>query len=369
MRASSPRTVRRAPPLFTVCAFVTALLALALATRVAGAHDAGVSRGEYRASGAVLHARYVFSGAELATTFRELDTDHDHALSPAEVADGTSAFAAEVLDATHVTEDGDACPSRLEAASLRDGDAVEVRASFVCPRVIRHLAIDLELLESFPAGHTHLALVALDGRETPIVASRAHERLEIEASRADPEATSFARMVAMGVRHILTGYDHLAFLLALLLLGGRVRALVGVVTAFTVAHSLTLALAALRVVSLRPSFVEPAIALSIVYVALENLVVRDPSNRWRLTFVFGLLHGFGFAGALTDLDLPRAQLPVALFGFNLGVELGQLAVLAVLLPVLLRARRREWFRRWGVSVLSVALALAGGVWFVGRAFG
>jgi len=125
-------------------------------------------------------------------------------------------------------------------------------------------------------------------------------------------------MVWMGVQHIVTGYDHLAFLLGLLLLGGRVRTLVAILTAFTVAHSITLALAVLRVVSLSPGFVEPAIALSIAYVGVENLFVTDARKRWRITFPFGLLHGFGFAGALTALDLPRAQLPSALFGFNLG---------------------------------------------------
>ena len=134
-------------------------------------------------------------------------------------------------------------------------------------------------------------------------------------------------MLKLGVEHILTGADHLVFLLGLILVGGSLRSLVGVVTAFTLAHSITLALAALSIFAPSPRLVEPAIALSIAYVGVENLFVNDASKRWRITFPFGLIHGFGFAGALREIALPRAQLPIALVSFNLGVELGQLGVL------------------------------------------
>jgi hydrogenase/urease accessory protein HupE len=230
--------------------------------------------------------------------------------------------------------------------------------------------IDCAFLERFAAGHRHLGVIAIDGHETAFVAALAQETIEADATPSSSfRATSFPRMVLTGIEHILTGYDHLAFLVGLLLLGGRVRSLVGIITAFTVAHSITLCLAALHVVSLSPSFVEPAIALSIAYVGVENLFVKDASKRWRITFPFGLLHGFGFAGALTALDLPRAQLPAALFGFNLGVEIGQLGVLAVVLPVVLLARKNAWFRDWGVKALSVGIAVAGVAWFVQRVWG
>ena len=344
-------------------------LAILLFLRAASAHSTGVSRGEYRASGGVVQALYVFSGPELATTFPALDVDHDGKLSAEEVAGDSRGLDAAILQATDVEADGIACPSRFESARLTESDGVELRASFACGRAIQHLSIDCEFLERFSADHHHLAVVELSGRETPFVAALSQKTIEADAAPSSVSASTFPRMVWTGVQHILTGYDHLAFLLGLLLLGGRLRSLVGIITAFTIAHSITLCLAALRLVSLSPSIVEPAIALSIAYVGVENLFVKDASKRWRITFPFGLLHGFGFAGALMNLDLPRAQLPVALFAFNLGVELGQLSVLAVVLPLVMLARRSAWFRDRGVKGLSTGIALAGMTWFVLRVRG
>jgi hypothetical protein len=173
-------------------------------------------------------------------------------------------------------------------------------------------------------------------------------------------------MVKLGIEHILTGADHLVFLFGLILVGGRWRSLVGVVTAFTLAHSVTLALAALSVVAPSPRLVEPAIALSIAYVGVENLFVKDASKRWRITFPFGLVHGFGFAGALRAVALPRAQLPAALVAFNLGVEAGQLAVLSLALPLTVALRGAPWFGARGARTLSVAIAIGGAVLFVMR---
>jgi hypothetical protein len=141
------------------------------------------------------------------------------------------------------------------------------------------------------------------------------------------------------------------------------------VTAFTIAHSISLASAVLGVWAPSSRIVEPAIALSIAYVGIENFFVKDASKRWRITFPFGLIHGFGFAGALQEIALPRASVPSALLSFNLGVEAGQLAVLAVLLPLVLFLRGRTWFEPRGVQILSGAVAVAGGIWFVSRVIG
>jgi len=145
--------------------------------------------------------------------------------------------------------------------------------------------------------------------------------------------------------------------------GGRLRGPIAAISPFTLAHSLTLALAALSVFTPNPRQVELAIALSFAYVGVENLFVTDAARRWRV-FPFGLIHGFGFVGALREIGLTRAQVPAALVGFNAGVEVGQLAALA--LPVVLAARRAPWFARRGVPLLSIAIAAAGLGLFIER---
>lgn len=170
----------------------------------------------------------------------------------------------------------------------------------------------------------------------------------------------------MGIEHILMGYDHLIFLFGLVLVGGRLRALLLVITAFTLAHSITLGLAVLSIWAPPGRIVEPLIALSVAYVGIENQFVKDAEKRYRITFPFGLIHGFGFAGALGEISLPRAEIPKALVGFNLGVEAGQLAALALVLPLVLEARKRPWFADKGVKYLSFGIAGLGLVWFVLR---
>lgn len=176
-----------------------------------------------------------------------------------------------------------------------------------------------------------------------------------------------APFFALGVEHILTGFDHLVFLLGLVLVRGSLRSLMAVVTAFTVGHSLSLGLGVLGGWTPSPAIVEPLIALSIVYVGLEDLWARELRGRWRLTLAFGFVHGFGFAGALAEIGVPAGDVGAILVLFNLGVEAGQLAALAVALPILGIVGRalgeRPW-RRW----LAVAIALAGLGWFIERAW-
>ena len=174
--------------------------------------------------------------------------------------------------------------------------------------------------------------------------------------------------LSLGIEHILTGLDHLLFLLVLLVNQQRLWSVVRIVTGFTLAHSLTLSLAAFGLVSLPDRIVEPAIALSIVWVALENLFFIG--TEWRRTlvaFLFGLLHGLGFAGALTELQLTGTALAKALIGFNLGVELGQIACVIVVLPLIVWASRPPALARLPQAA-SVLVALIGAAWFVERTF-
>jgi hydrogenase/urease accessory protein HupE len=181
------------------------------------------------------------------------------------------------------------------------------------------------------------------------------------------------RYTKAGIEHIFLGYDHIAFLAAVVLWARRLWPVIKVVTAFTVAHSITLSLAALDIVRIPSSIIEPAIAASIVYVAAENFLSRDVDKRWRDTFCFGLIHGFGFASALQEFGLPREALVPALASFNLGVEIGQIAIVSLVVPALLGmdrvltpSRRAPTRPAFAVYALSAVIIGLGSHWFLDR---
>jgi len=181
-------------------------------------------------------------------------------------------------------------------------------------------------------------------------------------------ADRFFRFLVLGIEHILTGYDHLAFLLAVLLTGGSLSSNARIITSFTIAHSLTLALATFGIVTLPATIVEPLIAASIVFVGIENLVRRQLARRWLVTFGFGLIHGLGFAQILRELGIAKMgiQGAIPLLSFNLGVELAQLSIAALTLPLIWRLQRRPTFMLKHVPALSLLLTLAGVYWLVAR---
>ncbi len=200
----------------------------------------------------------------------------------------------------------------------------------------------------------------------------------LELSTSSGALAVFGGYLRHGVEHILFGFDHLLFVLALILIVPRRRVLLATVTAFTLAHSITLALAALGVVEVPGPPVEAAIALSVLLLAGELVRVQGgaPSLTsrwpWLVAFSFGLLHGFGFAGALTSVGLPQAEVPIALFAFNVGVELGQLAFIAVVLAVLALARglvRSPGAERVALRGASYAIGILAAFWFFERLAG
>ncbi len=355
----------------------------------ADAHAIGLSSGEYTAAGSSLVVKLSFARAEVATLVPALDADRDGHVSAVEVSAGRHALEQRLLGRVYVHAGGADCAPVLTDAALTEQDGLFVQGRFDCPSARDGFAVDAAIVADLAPGHRHVARAVSGDVTHDEVLHRDHRSFVVpraapgnatapdEASAAATPAASAPRAPAgaasffrMGVEHILTGYDHLVFLLGLVLARGRLRSLLAVITAFTVAHSITLALAAFGVWAPSARIVEPAIALSIVYVGIENFFVADAGKRWRITFPFGLIHGFGFAGALREIALPRAQIPVALVSFNLGVELGQLVVMAAVLPVILALRKREWFERRTVRFVSGAVAVAGGVWFVRRvAFG
>lgn len=171
-----------------------------------------------------------------------------------------------------------------------------------------------------------------------------------------------------GIEHIVTGYDHLCFLFALILWATRIWPVVKIVTAFTISHSITLSLAALNIFALPSAITEFLIAASIVFVAVENYFSRDVENRWRNTFLFGFIHGFGFASALTEMGVPQGGVVPALAAFNIGVEAGQIAIVMAVMPILFFIDRQTGGKRSEKLVYAVSglIALAGGYWMIER---
>jgi energy-converting hydrogenase Eha subunit E len=241
----------------------------------------------------------------------------------------------------------------------------------------REVAILFDFFDIFGERHTVLGAFEHRGhseevtftREEPDYLFDATFAPTEEAPRSEPPLlANLRRWVKLGVEHIFLGYDHICFLLALIVVS-RFRELVKIVTSFTVAHSLTLILAALGVARLPSRLVECAIALTIVYVAAENLWrAGSLGHRWLLTFGFGLIHGFGFAGVLAELGLPAAGRVRCLLAFNVGVELGQLAIVAALFPFIVLLGRCRYGPR-AIGVISAAIGLFGLGWFVERASG
>jgi HupE / UreJ protein len=245
----------------------------------------------------------------------------------------------------------------------QEGTGVRASWRMRCPGGLTGKSVGVEGIAGSQAD-VLLRITLRDGRRIRHVlkAETPSFRIDADSSRAGV----FKDYAALGVEHILLGWDHLLFVLALVLGGGGIGSLFAVVTAFTVAHSITLALAVLGAVSPPAWIVEPVIALSIVYVAAENVFLkRTASWRWAVGFAFGLVHGFGFAGALLELDLPPAALAGALLSFNLGVEAGQAAVIAAFLPALLWLRGVAWERR-AVTALSAVVLVAGLAFLVER---
>lgn len=303
------------------------------------AHQAGISRGTWTLDGSRVELELVLQRAE-------------------------GAAARDVIPGgLEVTVDGAACSAAVLGDGVVEEDGHAWRVRFDCPHEGRVQVELTTLLARVSAGHRHLGHVVTAAGAQEVVAVAA------ASSFAFGEAAGVGDYLVIGIEHILFGFDHLVFLFGLILVGGRLRSLVAVITAFTLAHSVTLACAVLGWWTPPSSVIEPVIALSIAYVGVENFFVTSAEKRWRITAPFGLVHGFGFAGALSEVGVPPGQAPLVLVLFNLGVELGQLAVLAVVLPVLWWLRRRGWLGERATRALSLAVVAAGLFWLVERLVG
>jgi hypothetical protein len=256
-------------------------------------------------------------------------------------------------------------PGRISIRGSGAADKVILEMALSCAKTTGTLAIRDDWPEVLGA-HFQTVLSVRVPQRASVEFAFVEDRRSATLDLGGAVATGWVSFIATGVEHILGGIDHLLFLLALLAMVRGFWQTVKIVTAFTVAHSITLSLAVLGVVDVPARIVEPLIAASIVWVAVENLVSpAGMGRRWLVAAVFGLVHGLGFASALSELDLSREALVRALVGFNVGVELGQLAFIAIVLPPLAWASRPQRLARLP-QVLSVIVAAAGAVWLVER---
>jgi len=243
-----------------------------------------------------------------------------------------------------------------------------IHFDFVRPvaEVPEQVALTFGFFEQFGERHTVLGAFVAGGTEYEVTFDRFAPDFTYVTGMEPPLRQRLWRFFKLGVEHIFLGYDHICFLIALIVVSSF-RDVVKVVTSFTIAHSITLILATLEVVQLPGRWVEICIAATIVYVALENLWIRDTRHRWWLTFFFGLVHGFGFAGVLRELGLPSTGLVRCLLMFNLGVEVGQLAIALALLPLAMALQRWK-HGRIAQIVISLLLAAFGTGWLIDRLF-
>jgi hydrogenase/urease accessory protein HupE len=349
--------------------FVLAAAALLMISSAALlAHDPGLSS-----------LQVTWTGARVTAVLSVAVPDLE-ALSGGTSGDPLTAAGRLAAERIAIVVGGRTLPASVAGGRIAD-DTAHVRLTFPELAVTRtEVSVRSDVAAQLARGHRQLLTVLegervlverlLDARSADVTVSMTPEdSAESSARGSTMAAASPIALFTLGVTHILSGYDHLVFLAGLLLAARSARQVLGVLTAFTAAHSITLALAALDVVHAPAAIVEPLIALSIAWVGLENLLPnRRVRVRWVVVFVFGLVHGFGFAEALTELGRGSSAggLALALFAFNSGVEIGQIAVAAIVAPLIALVRTRPAWNRRLVPACSLLIVTAGAWWLIDR---
>jgi hypothetical protein len=365
-----------------LCCIVAALAAYAAPVL---AHPAPFSYLDIRLAGLDVDVTLVAHVFDIA---HDLDlAAPERLLEPSTLAAHANAVTALLSGRVRIAVDGTALTGARWSAPvvLADRQSVLIRTRLSLLKPPGALSVSAFMFPYDPVHRTFVNVYERDTLMLQAILTKDRQQADHFAGTRQGTLAVVRKFVAAGIHHILIGPDHLLFLVGLLLLGGSFRRLVLVVSAFTIAHSVTLSLAALSLVSPPAWIVEPAIALSIVYVGADNLTVqrlrperganspsaeRSPRDvRVWIAFAFGLIHGFGFASVLREMGLPARALGWSLFSFNLGVEIGQLVVVAVVASAIAAIRKRSEVagRRLAVAG-SIAVILAGAFWFIERVF-
>lgn len=315
-----------------------------------------------------------------------LDADNDANITWGEVRAKHADIAAYALSRLQLSSNGQACPARATEHLIdhhTDGAYAVLRFDAACA-VSDESPLEVRYNLFFDIDPQHKGLLQLRFGEAVRTAIFSPDKVVQSFTPGESgRLAQFVDYAKEGVWHIWIGFDHILFLLALLLPAVVARhdrrwqpveafspafwTVLKIVTAFTVAHSITLSLATLGIVTLPSRFVESVIAASVVVAALNNIWPLFSERRWPMAFLFGLIHGFGFASVLADLGLPQQTLVLALIGFNLGVEAGQLAIVAVFLPIAFMLRRSSFYRRIVLIGGSATIAFLAFLWLLERA--
>jgi HupE / UreJ protein len=366
------------------CLLLLMLLSSVLCSGPAQAHTLSIARIDIDASQQAGPVRL-----ELELALRDvalslpLDADRNEEVTWGELQQVRPALEAMAIAGLSLSSSAGACTLAAQTLAVRrydDGGYAVLGMQARCPER-SGLGLRYDLL--FDRDPQHRAIATLrEGAASRSIVLTDKDRVVAPASGGGRQ---FAGFVRQGIHHILSGYDHLAFLLTLLLPAVLVRQrgawqplqhprqsaaqILGIVTAFTVAHSITLSLSALGWVVPASGWIEPIIAVSVLLAALNNVWPWVTTRIWAMTFGFGLIHGFGFAGALSELGLPQSGRLLSLLGFNLGVECGQLAVVCAVLPLLMLLRGKRWYSQRALPALSIAVALLATGWLWQRLSG
>jgi hydrogenase/urease accessory protein HupE len=357
-------------------AILAALFSL-LPFQDAAAHDPGLSSLTIRPCTSGWEATLTLAVKD-ATQLADLDENRDGTVTQVEFGRSRWQLEGAIARQVVITADGKVAKDKSIRSRLDENNNIEVRLDFDAV-VFSSLKIQSKLISSLPLGHRQYLQVQDSAGKTVSerLLSGSADRATVQMPQTNwrtslvESVRSFANFLSLGVRHILTGYDHLLFLFGLLVVARGSFAALNIITSFTIAHSITLAVATLRLVQIPSRIVEPLIAASIVFVGVENLLRGEiPKSRRLLTFGFGLIHGFGFASALREAGITSSAggIVLPLFSFNLGVELGQVMVAAVALPIIWKLRENPMFvARWA-PVCSAAVVLLGSFWLVERVY-
>jgi hydrogenase/urease accessory protein HupE len=318
------------------------------------------------------------SAVEVSLVAHIYDLAHDLQINPSDrlleaptVAERQRAMEAMLAPRLRIAADGRVLQGEWSGLDiLRERQSLRFHIRYPVASAPGAIAVDTVMFPYDPMHQTFVNVYEDETLTSQMILDGKHPHVDYFAGSRQGVLAVVKKFIPAGVHHILIGPDHLLFLVGLLLLGGSIRQLLIVVTSFTVAHSITLSLAALNIVTPPARLIEPAIALSIVYVGADNILAKGGRDvRGWIAFTFGFIHGFGFANVLREMDLPRRALGWSLFSFNIGVEIGQLLVVVLVATAFTTLRARsEWSRRHLAFAGSIVVMAAGAFWFVQRVF-